>query len=177
MQHSAPSSSKNSHRKWTNHQYLHLNCLHINYINRTDGYTTLNIPAVSHNYHRKCCKIDKQIFWKLWVGPYHKWSVHVCLLVCLQSFCVGWQCFMRGKETSLESLDYESSAAQLASLKWGTERLYDTFVDTVAVTGGFQVRVAAVNILHHRPDLVTAIFPGFIWHFSHAQRPVNKIES
>lgn len=78
---------------------------------------------------------------------------------------------MRGKEMSLESFDYESSAAQLASLKRGTKRLNDTFVDTVAVAGRFQVRVAAVNILHHRPDSVTAIFPGFIGHFSHAQRP------
>lgn len=76
------------------------------------------------------------------------------------------------------SLDYESSAAQRSSLKWGTERLYDTSVDTVAVffvlrevMGRVQVRVAAVNILHHRPGSVAAIFPGFIRHFSHAQRP------
>lgn len=31
------------------------------------------------------------------------------------------------------NLNYKSSAAQRSSLKWGTERLYDTFVDTLAV--------------------------------------------
>ena len=88
---------------------------------------------------------------------------------------------MRGKEISL---DYESSAAQRSSLKCGAERMCDTSVDTVAVfcvlwevTGRGQVGVAAVNLLHHRPDSVTAVSPGLIGHFSHAQRPVNKIEN
>lgn len=31
------------------------------------------------------------------------------------------------------SLDYDSSAAQCSSLKWGAQRLYDMFFDTVAV--------------------------------------------
>ncbi len=39
------------------------------------------------------------------------------------SLCVGGQCFMRGEEMSL---NYESSAAQRSSQKWGTGRLYDT---------------------------------------------------
>lgn len=60
MQHSAPSSSRNSHRKCTNQQHLHLNCLHIN-INKNKVITTLNIPAVSHNYHRKISKIDTSL--------------------------------------------------------------------------------------------------------------------
>lgn len=61
-------------------------------------------------------------------------------------------------------------------------KLYNTFVDTVAVffvlwevMGRGQVRVAAVNILQNRSGSVTAIFPGFVWDFSHAHRPVNKI--
>lgn len=51
--------------------------------------------------------------------------------MCLHSLAV-WvdNVFMRGKEMSLH---YESSAAQSSVLKWGTQRLYHTFVDAVAV--------------------------------------------
>jgi len=68
------------------------------------------------------------------------------------------------------NLNYKSSAAQRSSLKWGTERLYDTFCGHIGCVPCFyersmgrgHIRVAAVDILHLRSDSVTAIFPGFI---------------
>lgn len=55
----------------------------------------------------------------------------MCVVVCLHILSV-WvdNVSCEGKEMSL---NYESSAAQRSSLKWGTGRLYDTSMDTAAV--------------------------------------------
>lgn len=108
--------------KWTNQP-----CLHFNYKKKNKVITTLIIPAVSHSYHKNNWYWHKQIFWKLWIGPYYKWSVYVCLHVCLYllpSLSVGWECFMQGNEMSR---NYRSSAAQCSSLTRGTGRQYSTF--------------------------------------------------
>lgn len=130
MQHSEPSLRRDSHKM--NKPAISSFKLSSYQFHQENSYTTSKISAVSHNYRRKIRKIDIN------KSSGSSELVHITVGVCMCTFlsaytssCVGWQYFMqRWKEMSL---DYDSSAAQCSSLKWGAQRLYDTFVDTVAV--------------------------------------------
>ena len=179
MQHSAPSSNRNSHKEKINKPALtsfKLSSYQLHHSN-----TTLNIPAVSHNDHRKISKTDtnKSSGSSEFV---HFTSGECAFLSAYTSSLCGLTMFHAREKRWVST----SNPVQPSAPVWneGTKRLYDTLLDKVAVfsvlrelTGRGQVRVAAVNLLHLRPDSVTAIFPGFIWDFSHAQRPINKIGS